>query len=60
MASHNLADDMEYVKLKVAALSEHTGLSWDEADDDQDVEEGKDLIAIEHDIDMEDIEEVAA
>jgi hypothetical protein len=60
MASHNLANDMEYLKLKVAALSEHTGLPEDEPDDDQDVEESKDLIAIEHDIDMEDIEEVAS
>jgi len=51
---------MEYLKLKVAALSEHTGLPEDEPDDDQDVEESKDLIAIEHDIDMEDIEEVAS
>jgi len=33
-----LPDDMEYLKAKIAALSEHTGLP-----DDEDEEEGKEV-----------------
>jgi len=54
-ATKNLADDMEFLKSRVAALTDHTGLPEDE--EDADVEEGKKLV--ESDVEEEE-EEIAS